>query len=474
MEDSDWFEPGHEDRVVVVHANFDGTRFLTGSLDHRIKVWNVNPKTRERSLLDTFTAHDAWIIDAKFTDPSIGSYIGTIGGDLCFKLWEEDKTQAPNSGRRFKNVLTIPSTPRVVFTSLDFKTVDQVYIYLALIDKQGLLSVYEPADPDNLTEWNLLDQFHVYAPVPNRGDETSFRLCFDKNATPLAYMNSLSDDSKQLGLLVSGMNEVKIYHSVADTGDADSAPARAIENGASHRLSFHEAFRFPTHSEMIRSIDWAPCNTRGTERIASGCRDGTIRIFELAANPASSLTSAITGRATSNTSTAKTPRRAKSNLFPWTYQLEHSTAVSAHGECWSVHWDRQGNTLLTGGNDGITRLWKKSIEDGECNRCGRRQQADDKEGDEIPPPGAHDADLLGDLGAVRGLRERHVLQHGHEPGLGRPTIQRYKEAAKSNEDEGGACSAIAGVALVDEQGEFDGSVNHENGHEDVQGRGWER
>ncbi|RMD43050.1 hypothetical protein DV735_g2074, partial [Chaetothyriales sp. CBS 134920] len=404
MQDSDWFEPGHEDRVVVVDANFDGTRFLTGSLDHRIKVWTLNPKTKERSLLDTFTAHDAWIIDAKFTDPSIGSFIGTIGGDLCFKLWEEDKTQAPNSGRRFKNVLTIPSTPRVVFTSLDFKTVDQVYIYLALIDKQGLLSVYEPADPDNLTEWTLLDQLHVYAPVPNRGDETSFRLCFDKNSTPLAYMNSVSDDSKQLGLLVSGMNEVKIYHSVADTGDADSAAAlpraAAIESGASHRLSFHEAFRFPTHSDMIRSIDWAPCNSRGTERIASGCRDGTIRIFELATNPAaaedssratpllsarqggergsstntagssrppqqSSLTSAITGRATNNASTAKTPRRAKSNLFSWTYQLEHSTAVSAHGECWSVHWDRQGNTLMTGGNDGITRLWKKSIEDGE-------------------------------------------------------------------------------------------------------------
>ena len=57
------FDPGHNDRVTVIHTNFNGTKILTGSIDHRIKVWERDPKTGEKTLLDTFTAHDADIKD---------------------------------------------------------------------------------------------------------------------------------------------------------------------------------------------------------------------------------------------------------------------------------------------------------------------------------------------------------------------------------------------------------------------------
>lgn len=59
----DDFEPGHHDRVTVLHVNFDGTRILTASADHRIKVWERNPETGQRTLTDTWTAHDADIRD---------------------------------------------------------------------------------------------------------------------------------------------------------------------------------------------------------------------------------------------------------------------------------------------------------------------------------------------------------------------------------------------------------------------------
>ena len=59
------FKPGHNDRVTVVHTNFNGTKILTGSIDHRIKVWERDPQTGERTLLDTFTAHDADIKDVR-------------------------------------------------------------------------------------------------------------------------------------------------------------------------------------------------------------------------------------------------------------------------------------------------------------------------------------------------------------------------------------------------------------------------
>lgn len=57
------FVTGHHDRVTVLHTNFNGTRILTASIDHRIKVWQRDPKTGERTLIDTFTAHDADIRD---------------------------------------------------------------------------------------------------------------------------------------------------------------------------------------------------------------------------------------------------------------------------------------------------------------------------------------------------------------------------------------------------------------------------
>ena len=59
----DDFEPGHHDRVTVLDINFDGTRILTASADHRVKVWERNPGTGQRTLTETWTAHDADIRD---------------------------------------------------------------------------------------------------------------------------------------------------------------------------------------------------------------------------------------------------------------------------------------------------------------------------------------------------------------------------------------------------------------------------
>ena len=67
MDEVDLFEAGHQDRVTVLHVNFDGTRILTASADHRVKVWERNPETGLRTLTDTWTAHDADIRDVLIT-----------------------------------------------------------------------------------------------------------------------------------------------------------------------------------------------------------------------------------------------------------------------------------------------------------------------------------------------------------------------------------------------------------------------
>jgi WD40 repeat protein len=72
MTKAEEFEPGHADRVTVLHINFTSTRILTASADHRIKVWERESETGEQSLTDTWTAHDADIRDVRIAFHSIG------------------------------------------------------------------------------------------------------------------------------------------------------------------------------------------------------------------------------------------------------------------------------------------------------------------------------------------------------------------------------------------------------------------
>jgi WD40 repeat protein len=65
MTQADEFDPGHADRVTVLHLNFTSTRILTASADHRIKVWERDSASGEQTLTDTWTAHDADIRDVR-------------------------------------------------------------------------------------------------------------------------------------------------------------------------------------------------------------------------------------------------------------------------------------------------------------------------------------------------------------------------------------------------------------------------
>lgn len=250
----------------------------------------------------------------------------------------EEPSQAPNNGHRFRRIATIPSTPRVPFVSMDLKTVDNVYTYLALIDRQGLLTVYEPSNPDDLKDWTLVDQFNVCgAHPPSRGDETSFKVRFDQNATPLAYINSLSDDRSQLNLVVSALNEVKVYRSAVPSNFSG-------DDGSSHRLMFYEAAKLPRHPALVRDVAWAPFSVRGTDRIATACKDGAVRIFELAVSegPSTSMASGpgavgsmgtgaanSSGIAPSNTSTFSTTTASTRSYASQQRQQPQSSLTSA-------------------------------------------------------------------------------------------------------------------------------------------------
>lgn len=58
------FSHGHQDLVLAVDFNYFGTRMVTASSDHRLKVWDK--KDDSWTLIESWKAHDAEIVDVSY------------------------------------------------------------------------------------------------------------------------------------------------------------------------------------------------------------------------------------------------------------------------------------------------------------------------------------------------------------------------------------------------------------------------
>lgn len=299
------FDAGHRDLVTVTKFNFYGNRIVTASSDHRMKVWDL--KDGDWQLTDTWRAHDAEIRDvstpplcsqpniktrqATWNGPFTGQHIGSVGEDMKFKIWQEDVTQPPNSGRRFRPIFRMMAPHRHPFVSLDFRNID-LDTWLALITRDGYLMVMEPVSPDSLADWQALDQFRVCAP-PQRGEETSFQVQFHHDPVDITHTLLPSWDRKSLSLVVAAMDTIKIYRTDANR-------------------RFYHAIELTGHGGLVRDISWANGSVRGYDLIASACKDGFVRIFEVytsvsgnGSNNANNRNSQTSAQSPSNRATAQ-------------------------------------------------------------------------------------------------------------------------------------------------------------------------
>lgn len=421
------FKPDHSDRLTVLQLNSDNTKLLTASIDHKVAVYDIDQLTGKRKQIESFTAHDAEIRDARWFHPSTGTHFVTIGNDLSMRIWSEDTSQAPMLGRRFKRATPTPikSEQFVPFVSVDVKTIGN-NTYIIVIDRQGLLSLYEPSNPDEYHDWVLVDQLHVYTPPPGRGDHTSFRARFDPNPFPLPYVTSMSDDQAQLSIVVSAMNEVKIYRSTTDpdiiASHTSSPSTPGIGRGASHRLLLFEVLKIQPASSpqpslsgtLIRDVAYCPGNIRGTDMVATSSMNGTVAVYEIsmqskesprtnssalpnnkgASRPTiqqqqSNLTSALHPTAISSNNTVQGASRA-GHPFSYSHRVTPiSILQNVHIDAWSVQWDASGQILLSSGSDGTVKMWKRIMDGNGLGRftliaeqAGEEDDSTEEESDE--------------------------------------------------------------------------------------------
>ncbi|KAF3350537.1 hypothetical protein VdG2_01001 [Verticillium dahliae VDG2] len=238
---------GHRDLVQSVAFNAYGDRCATGAVDGKIRVFNRH-KDGVWRLCDTWGAHGGETLELQWLPPTVyPNLLASLGGYGRFKLWAEDPSAAP--GRRFSagSSRTLSGKPafetrsnKAPYRSFSIKHNEETrHTYLALLAADGSLSVYENDQPENLSEYTLIDDFAV-APKPARGEEVSFKVEFDPNPDP-CYT--------------------------------------ALRAGAQKEFSLAAEIGPGAHRGLVRDIAWAPGNVRGYDTIASACQDGYVRVF---------------------------------------------------------------------------------------------------------------------------------------------------------------------------------------------------
>ena len=119
--------------------------------------------------------------------------------------------------------------------------------YAALITRDGLLSVYEPVDHDDLATWKVMMQKYV-CPTPPRQEETGFKVCFHKEKMPCWTSIDAGLDKNALSLAVAAMNIVKVYRT-------------------DHNRIFYQAAELSGARNIIRDVAWANGSMRGFDII---------------------------------------------------------------------------------------------------------------------------------------------------------------------------------------------------------------
>ncbi|CAO2652818.1 Nn.00g022290.m01.CDS01 [Neocucurbitaria sp. VM-36] len=360
------FSHGHQDLVLAVDFNYFGTRMVTASSDHRLKVWDK--KDDSWTLVENWKAHDAEIVDVKWNGPFMGEVVGSIGEDGRCKLWQEDVTEVPMSGNRFKLITNLASQTHAPFMSLDFKNIMQE-TWLALITRDGYLTVYEPQDQSSLNEWTILAERWVSENnPPERQDEVGFKVVFHKEKLPCWTAIMAGLDRKSLSLAVAAMKDVLVFRT-------DKAKR------------FFQVAKLEGARQIIRDLAWANGSMRGHDILATASKDGAIRIYELS-TPTTGKPSTDGPSMTSADTEAISPRpgprkNAPSGIGaglagatkPTDTTLDNEQypgrirqvakltdeLTNHHGAVWRVTFSQMGDLLVSTGDDASIRTWKKAV-----------------------------------------------------------------------------------------------------------------
>lgn len=185
------------------------------------------------------------------------------------KIWEEDEREELQSGRRWKLIYSQSCGHQVVYASLDFLNLRYDTV-LALITRDGMLSLMEPVDADTYDDWKEDDQVWICGDRIPRGQETRFKVAFQQSELPCYQALIAGLDKSAISLAVSAMDVVKVFR-VLRVGQGEDGP-----------YQFQQPVAVLTGTQgLVRDVAWSDIMYLPFDIIATASSDGYIRFYEI-------------------------------------------------------------------------------------------------------------------------------------------------------------------------------------------------
>lgn len=291
----------HEDIVLDVEYDFYGRQLATCSADQHIKIFDLDSTTSQWFLNDSWKAHDSTVVKVDFADPQYGHLLLSASYDRTLKIWEECFDDSIDSGHRWTKLVTIADSHGPLYDACFAPSF--LGLKAGTIGSDGKLRIYEDVDPSDLSDWTLVEEITVLKSPVASHLQSDFNLCW----CPSRFSCEM--------LCVSALDQAYIYYK-------DSSTNR-----------FKLGKLLPEHNGLIRSLAWAPLMGRSYHLLATGCKDGYVRIFKLVEH------TKVAGEIEFDVSLI-------------------SSFNEGIGEVWRVGWNMTGTILSSCGDDGYVRMYK--------------------------------------------------------------------------------------------------------------------
>ncbi|CAH2350446.1 nucleoporin Seh1p [[Candida] railenensis] len=365
------FITGHEDLIHDIKYDFYGKHIATASSDQHLKVFDLDSSTSTWVLNDSWKAHDSSVVKVSWAHPEFCSskILASCSYDRTVKIWQEQPDELHGSGRRWIKLATLAIESYGPIYDVEFAP-NHLGLKLGCIGSDGIFRIYESLEPADLTSWGLSVEIPVLSSqLPAKNLQSSFAIewCPSKfsrtekfivialdqgfiygarqsnssNAPPGDSGNAIvgGGGDSHINAIGAGNNTI---HGDKGLGVGNGNTSRVIEDdldglnqeggdSSSSETKFVKICNLPEHNGLIRSVSWAPSMGRNYHLIATGCKDGYVRIFKAEESNNGDL------------------------------KIETIAALSDHeSEVWQVSWNLTGTILSSAGDDGKVRLWKRN------------------------------------------------------------------------------------------------------------------
>lgn len=396
----------HDSSIVAIDWALPefGRIIASVSYDKTLKLWEENPDQEECSgkrwnLLCVLNDSQGALYDVKFAPPHLGLKLATIGNDGTLRIYE---ALEPSDLRSWTltseiNILKIPPAnhlqsdfglswcpSRFSPERLAVRVLDQAMIYEKVSKNNEDVNELPLTNHNN----NLSYKQDLLGKLGNLQSNKSNTLNSTDNITSSIASNnknefrsqSMNDQESIINSDVDMDNsndniEFSNKSNNENTGingnsNNNNNSGNNNNNNNNNIYKYQVIAKLDGHRGLIRSISWAPSIGRWYQLIATGSKDGNVRIFKLTENLSNDTDYYNQNNSTVNHNSNKSIEkkfftfnddalRLGSKKSPSSLNVELLSEHDDHnGEVWSVSWNLTGTILSSAGDDGKVRLWK--------------------------------------------------------------------------------------------------------------------